>query len=108
MPNFVWTVKGQSGKTEVREVAAGTIEESKSMLLAEGCTDLVLKSDEIMDAANAGFERMQFLGEEVKVTAADRLKHRGKAQRTVMRELWESVTQDKGLYLMVLLLVGYR
>src|SRR6266403_1684690 len=108
MPNFVWTVKGQSGKPVVREVAAATVEESKAILLAEGCTDLVLKSDEIIDATKAGFEKMQFLGEEVKVTAEDQLKHRNAPPRTFSRELWDSVVQDKGLYLLVLLLIGYR
>src|SRR6266403_783005 len=99
MPNFVWTVKGQSGKPVVREVAAATVEESKAILLAEGCTDLELKTDEIIDATQAGFEKMECMGEEVKVTAEDQLKHRGSAPKTFSGELWASVVQDKWLYL---------
>jgi type II secretory pathway component PulF len=46
MPNFVWTAKDKTGKPVIREVEAGTIEESNQVLLAEGCTDLELKEDE--------------------------------------------------------------
>lgn len=109
MPNFVWTAKDKSGKAVVREIAADTIEESKNILLSEGCTDLELKDDEIMAAAREGFtDRVKILGEEVKVTAEERLKHRGKPRATFVRVLFDSLNQDKGLYLLMALIIAYE
>jgi hypothetical protein len=53
MANYVCTAKNKFGISVVREISASIIEVSKSALLVEGCTDLVLKGDEIMDAAKA-------------------------------------------------------
>ena len=55
MTTYIWTAKDKSGKPVVREVTHNTIEESKGVLLADGCTELKLIQDEVMDAAMAGF-----------------------------------------------------
>jgi hypothetical protein len=95
MANYVWTAKNKFGNSVVREISASTIEESKSTLLAEGCTDLVLKGDEIMDVATAGMPRsVRFLGEEHKVTEAEKLKHRGNPAPTFFSALWQVISQQ--------------
>ena len=53
MPYFIWTAKDKLGKPIAKEVFAETIEESKAILLAEGCTDLQLKSDEIVSVGRS-------------------------------------------------------
>ena len=79
MPNFVWTAKDKFGKSAIREITADTAEQAKAQLLGEGCTELELKENEIFEAAVAGFtDKTVVLGEEVKVTAEQRFKHRGK------------------------------
>ena len=86
MTNYTWTAKDRNGKPVVREVVAATSVESKVMLQEEGCTELKLMSDEISEAVRAGFpEKLVVFGEEVKITAADRLKHHGKPRRKSLR-----------------------
>jgi len=109
MANYVWTAKDKFGISVVREISASTIEESKSALLAEGCTDLVLKGDEIMDAATAGMPRsVRFLGEEHKVTEAEKLKHRGNPAPTFFSALWQGIVQTKGFIILIFILAGFE
>src|SRR6266404_1899537 len=110
MPNFVWTAKDKLGMPVVREVTADTIEESKAKLLAQGCSDLELRDDEIMDAARSGFtEKTVVFGEEVpRPTAEQRFEHRGKPPMTFFRILRDSIVQDKGLYLIMIALIGFE
>ena len=66
MPNFVWTAKNVCGDPVVRQIKAATIEESKAVLLSEGCTDLVLKEDDVIAATLEGFdERVSLFGEDI-------------------------------------------
>jgi len=97
MPNYVWTAKDKFGVSGVKEITANTIEESKSALLAEGCTDLVLVQDEIGDAVRAGWPRpATFLGSEIKqATEAARLKLRGRPPPTYSGELWRGIVESK-------------
>ena len=77
MANYVWTARDQAGQNVVKEIEAETSTEAKAILLAEGYSDLVLKEDDVISAVNAGFsDRPTFFGEEIKVTAEQRLKHR--------------------------------
>ena len=86
MATYTWTAKDRDGKSVVREITHESVESSKAALEAEGYTDLKLMEDDIADAARAWFtEKTVFLGEEIKVTAEQRLKVRqrqaGKAER---------------------------
>lgn len=105
MPEYTWTAKDRFGNPVVREIAAGSAEEAKSKLLAEGCTELVLKEDEIMAIARAGMRKSySFLGEKRTVTAADRLKHRGKKPPTILTAFWQGAVQTKAILILLLLL----
>jgi tetratricopeptide (TPR) repeat protein len=108
MPNFVWSVTDNGGRQALREVAAENADESRRILVAQGCTDLVLKEDEISEAATAGIGKVSFLGEDIKVTAEQRLKHRGK-RTTFLSALAEGLAKNKTTIALILLLgiVGY-
>jgi tetratricopeptide (TPR) repeat protein len=112
MPNFVWTAKNKFGNSVVREISADSSEQAKTQLLAEGCTEIELKENEINDAAVAGFtDKTVVLGEEVRVTFEQRLKQRGKPPMTFSRALRESVFQGKELSVLIIFLAlyeGYR
>jgi tetratricopeptide (TPR) repeat protein len=112
MANYVWTIKDATGQTIVKEVEAGSAREAQSMLLAQGYTDLELKEDEVSAAAVAGFKApVKFLGEEMKVTAADRLKVRENFPTTFTGFVFWAIKQSAGLFLLLALLaifMGYR
>jgi len=109
MPNFVWTAKDKFGKPVLREMAADTAEQAKDQLLADGCTELELKDNEINDASREGFTAKTIVfGEEVKMTAEERLRHRGKPPMTFSRALREGAFQGKELSLLIILLAFYE
>jgi len=109
MFKYVWTARNKFGNSVVREVSANTIEESKAMLLAEGCTELVLKGDEISDVATSWRPRpVMFLGEEIKVSAADKLKHRGKPAPTYFSALWQGINETKSFLFLILALALFE
>ncbi|HLX69192.1 MAG TPA: hypothetical protein VKV04_06145 [Verrucomicrobiae bacterium] len=65
--------------------------------------------DEVIDAATAGMPHtVKFLGEELKITEADKLKHRGKASPTFLSAIWQGVVETKGLLILILLLAAYE
>lgn len=104
MPNFVWTAKTKTGASVVRQIKAATIEESKVALLSEGCTDLVLKEDDVFAATLEGFdERASVFGEEIVPTPENRIKARNKLNRGFIA----SFVGDYGLLLVALLVVGW-
>src|SRR5215469_17444408 len=107
MHTFVWKVKDRSGKDVIREVLAETGEESRRILLADGCTDLILKEDEIVDVTTAGMKRAQFLGKEISVTAEQRLKHRDKKQSTFVSVLTQGMWQSKWLLAIIITIGAY-
>src|SRR5690349_630717 len=77
MTNYVWSATDQSGKKVIKEIEAATAEDAKFVLLAQGYSNLELKEDEVTSAVVAGFPKQgNAFGEEIKVTAEQRLKHR--------------------------------
>jgi len=112
MPDYVWTAKDKLGKTVVKEITANTANEAKAILSADGYSDLELKEEEVMFAARAGFsDKPKFLGEEIKVTAEQRLQHRDDPAVTFGRSVLRGIRQSKGLFLLILLIgvySGYR
>lgn len=107
MNNFTWSARDKSGRQVIREIAAETSEESRRILIAQGYTDPVLKEDEISHAALAGFGRTQVMGEEITVTAEQRLKHRDKRSPTLFTALLEGMWRSKGLLALILCVGAY-
>jgi hypothetical protein len=108
MANFIWTAKDKLGKPVVKELSADTIEESKAMLLAEGYTDLELKSDEIMDAARTAFaDEIGILGKEIKAkgTAEEFVRHLGNIPQTALKLILERIVHDTAFYLLMIALM---
>jgi len=109
MPTFIWTAKDKSGRPVVREITQNTIEDSKAVLLADGCTELKLIEDEVMDAVRAGFsDKCKVLGEKVEVTAEARVKQMGKPSDTFLSVLRQGLAQSKGFFIVVVLLSAYQ
>jgi hypothetical protein len=108
MPNFIWTAKDKFGKPVVKELVAETIEESRAILLAEGYTDLELKSDEITDAARTAFtDEMGILREEIKPKVATKefVKHLGNVPQTTLKLILRSIVHDIPFYLLMIALM---
>lgn len=98
MTNFIWKGTDKFGKSVVREVMANSIEDSKQRLVSEGCTNLELFQDEIMAAATSGMDDgVTVMGEEVKVTAAQRVEQVNKPPLTIWSGIRQGVGQSKGL-----------
>jgi tetratricopeptide (TPR) repeat protein len=96
MATYVWTAKDQSGQTVVKEVAANTANDAQNILLSEGYTDLVLKEDDVISAVRAGFsDRPTLFGEEIKVTAKERIKHYDNSSTNFFRAILNGVNQSK-------------
>lgn len=109
MPKFTWTAKDASGNDIVREITAPNVEASKQVLLSEGCTELVLREDEIMHAARDRFtEKSTIFGEEIKVTTEERLKHLNQPRKTMFRRVIDTIIQDMALYGCVLAVIGFE
>jgi tetratricopeptide (TPR) repeat protein len=109
MPTYVWTAKDKSGRSVVKEVAHSTVQCARDVLLAEGCTELKLIGDEVVDAAVAGFtDKCTVFGEEIKVTAEARVKHMAAPPTSVWRVLGQGLGQSKTLVLLAVLLAGYQ
>jgi tetratricopeptide (TPR) repeat protein len=106
MITFVWQAKDKYGRPVVREIEATTTEEAKAALVAEGCTDLHLMHDEIMDATSSGMPSAQFLGQELKVSATDKVKHMGKPRITMFRALYEGISQSRWLVFFLIIVAS--
>src|SRR5882724_7213105 len=105
MPVYVWQVKDSSGKTVLKEITAATAKESQDILLADGYTDLALKEEEIMAAVKAGFaDKPTIFGEEIEVTAEDRIKSQNKTPQGFISVLLKSIYENKAFFLV---LVGF-
>jgi tetratricopeptide (TPR) repeat protein len=102
MPNFIWTAKDKEGKSIVKELSANTIEESEAMLLAEGYTDLELKSDEIGDASR---EICASNNKGRKSRPEELVRNRGNLQQTTLKLILETIIHDYWLYIMMVLLI---
>ncbi len=101
MPNFIWTAKDRQGKPIVKEVSAETIEESRAMLLAEGYTDLELKSDEIMDASR---ERFASVNKGRKSSPEEFVRHLGNVPQTTLGIIFKGIVQNAIFYLLMIAL----
>ncbi len=109
MPTYVWIAKNSLGNSVTREVTTDTVEESREVLLAEGCTDLSLMTDDIMAAASSGMPNtITLFDEEIKITEADKLKHRNKKPATFLRVLWDGMWQSKQLLFGILVLGAWQ
>lgn len=107
MTNYVWKAKDHSGKPVVREVMANTAAESKSVLAADGYTDLVLFEDDVAATAAEQMDAGKMFGEPIVVTATDRVKQSTKPQLNLWRALLEGVLQSKGLIIILGALAGF-
>jgi tetratricopeptide (TPR) repeat protein len=95
MANYVWTARDQAGQNVVKEIEAETSTEAKAILLAEGYSDLVLKEDDVVSAVSAGFsDRPTMFGEEIKVTAEQRLKHRDNTSTNFFSAILNGIKQS--------------
>jgi len=99
MPNFIWTAKDRQGKPMIRELSAETIEESKAMLLAEGYTDLELKSDEIIDASRRVYAS---INKGRKSSPEELVRNSGNLQQTTLKLILETIIHDCWLYIMMI------
>lgn len=109
MPNYVWTAKNKFGQTVVKEINASTASEAQAILLADGFSELKLREEEVMDVARAGFsDRPKFFGEEIKITAEQRLKAQDNPTVTLGDVLRQGFTQSKGLIFLVILPFAYE
>jgi hypothetical protein len=88
MSKYVWTGRNQWGQSVVRELEAPSAKESQAQLLAEGFTNLALREEEVMAAAQAGFSKdSTIFGEPITVSAADRLA----AMNNPIVTLWDGI-----------------
>jgi tetratricopeptide (TPR) repeat protein len=110
MTTYTWVARDGAGKQVIKETTHETVEESKAAMLADGFTDLRLFGDAYSSAAREGFPKeMKIMGETVKVTAEDRIKHqikyRNKPPPTHLYNLVNGLIQTKS-YVTAILLVG--
>jgi tetratricopeptide (TPR) repeat protein len=99
MPTYAWTARDKSGARVFHEIEAASVQQSRDFLLAAGCTDLELQEDEILAQTNIAMgDKAEFLGEEIKVTAKDRVQFRN---RSVTSILLQSLRQDLPFFLVV-------
>lgn len=108
MSKYFWTAKDKSGQKVVREVEAETAEESRAILVEAGYTELVLEGDEIMAAVQAGFpSTIKVLGEEVRVTTEQRLKHLDNPTVTFWDAIRKGIGQSKLMCVLLPLFAAY-
>jgi len=108
MPNFVWTAKNKFGNSVVREISAESTEQAKTQLLAEGCTEIELKENEVIATIRTGFHKTKLFGEELKITAQDRVKQRNKPPLTFGRALGRAVVHSSVICICIILLAAYE
>jgi tetratricopeptide (TPR) repeat protein len=108
MINYVWTAKDPSGKKVVKEIPAATVEDAKFFLERQGYTDLVLKEDDVSSAVRAGFaKRKNLYGQEIKLSAEQRLKTLEDPPKTYWDALRKGVLRFHPLFLAVVFFVFY-
>jgi tetratricopeptide (TPR) repeat protein len=108
MTNYVWSATDKSGEKVIKEIEAATAEDAKFVLLAQGYSGLELKEDEVGSTALAGFSKRQnAFGQEIKVTAEQRLKHRDDPTVTIWDALRKGIGQSFIGFLALLVLAGY-
>jgi len=110
MPTYIWTGRDKLGNPVIREIRHDTTESSKAVLVAEGCTDLKLIQDEVMDAAGADFAKeCTVLGEEAKQTILEkRVEAMDKPPATFFRVLFDGLSGSKGVLLVMVVLGAFQ
>ncbi len=108
MTNYVWLATDKSGKKVIREIEAATAEDAKFVLLAQGYSNLELKEDEVTSAVLAGFtKRENAFGQEIRVTAEERLKHRDNPTVTYWDALRKGIGRSFIVFLALCILAIY-
>ena len=108
MPTYAWTAKDKSGAKVFREIEATTVQDSRAVLLAEGCTELVLQEDDVLSQVGVAMgDKVEFLGEEIRTSAQDRIHQRTQPPFTVTRIILQGLAQEKGFYIVVLAGLGF-
>ena len=108
MAKYVWTAKDKSVQKVVREVEAETAEQARAILVEAGYSELVLKGDEIMAAARAGFpSTIKVLGEEVGITTEQWLKHLDNPTVTFWDVIRKGIGQSKLMCVLLPLFAAY-
>ena len=96
MTSYTWTAKDKAGQRVIKQVAAETAEDARAKLLADGYTELKLVEDDVTAVVQAGFPKHpKFLGEEIKVTAEQRLKARENPTTGFWSALAQGVKETK-------------
>lgn len=112
MTTFIWKAQDQSGATIIREVESDSVEESKSILISEGLTNLKLFQEEVMALSIAGMKGpVSILGDEIKPTAEQRLLQYNKPPLTVWTAIGQGVNHSKvfsGFIIAFCLFLGYK
>jgi len=108
MPTYAWTGKDKSGIPTFREIEAATVQESRDLLLAEGCTDLQLQEDDVSAEINRAIgDKVAFLGEEVTITARDRVQYHNKPPPTITGIVLQGLKEDKSFFIVVSLCLAF-
>ncbi len=108
MTTYTWSAKNRAGQRVVKQVKGETAEEAGAKLATEGYTELKLEEGDIFAAVSAGFSpRRLFLGEEIKVTAEQRLKARENPTTGFWSALSEGMKETKGFILIMVFLGAY-
>jgi tetratricopeptide (TPR) repeat protein len=109
MTNYVWSAKNRFGQTVVKEIKANSASEAQAILLADGFSELKLREEDVMAAAQAGFsDTPKVFGEEIKITAEQRLKSQDSPTVTFGDVLKQGIAQSKGLIFIVILFFAYE
>ena len=102
MPTYAWTAKDKSGAPVFREIEAASVQESRDALLDEGCTNLALQEEDVLSEVNIAMgDRAEFLGEEIRVTARDRVQVRSQPPITITSIVLQGLVQERGFFIIV-------
>jgi tetratricopeptide (TPR) repeat protein len=108
MTNYVWSAIDKSGLKVIKEIEAATAEDAKFVLLSQGYSNLELKQDEIGSAVRAGFpKRQNVFGQEIRVTAEQRLKHRDDPTATYWDAIRKGVIRNHFWFVALFLFAIY-
>lgn len=100
MPTYAWTAKDKSGASVFREIEAATVGESRDALLAQGYTELRLREDDVLAESSRAFgDKAVFLGEEIRVSAHDRIKYQDQPPLTIVGIILQGLKQNKGFFI---------
>lgn len=109
MNTYTWSAKDRFGQSVIKEVEANSSQEAKDILLAEGFFELELKEDEVGSIARKGFAKdLQFLGETITVTAADRVRGQASPAVTLWGVLKQHISRSAAMFIVLILLAIYQ